>query len=308
MEDAKAPLTFLQQADLLIERGMPGDRELMVQRLRSVSYYRVSGYAFPFRIVDPSDPRKTESRLADGTTFEAVWTRYVFDRRLRLLLMDAIERTEIAVRSLFATHHALRHGAFAYATDPSSLPDLNAADSQLLDAKLSDEQARSREAFAEHFRSGYGDTHTHLPIWMAAEVLSLGTLLTLCRGSGSPVRSQVAAASGVHEVVFRSWLLTLNKIRNICAHHGRVWNREFGVKPKIPHQLTAWHAPVRVRGDRLFGILTICKWCLDQIAPQTCWGTRVRSLPRNTTGIPMRRMGFADGWEQCPIWLDRNGT
>ena len=96
----KEPLTFEQQADRLIRRGMQGDRELIVARLASVNYYRLSGYCYPFRNLDDT--------FRPGTTFAAVWQRYVFDRRLRLLVMDAIERIEVAVRFQLAYHHA--HG------------------------------------------------------------------------------------------------------------------------------------------------------------------------------------------------------
>ncbi len=93
-----------KQADLMISRGIVGDRELIETRLSSVNYYRLSGYLYPFR--NPDDTFKA------GTTFEMVWQRYAFDRRLRLLVMDAIERIEIAVRSQLACHHALNHGPY----------------------------------------------------------------------------------------------------------------------------------------------------------------------------------------------------
>ena len=101
MKYAKPPLTLEQQADQLLPRGMVGDRDVMIARLRSVSYYRLSGYWFPFRNADDS--------FKPGTSFEAVWNRYVFDRRLRLLVMDAIERIEVAVRSQLAHHHSLHY-------------------------------------------------------------------------------------------------------------------------------------------------------------------------------------------------------
>jgi len=59
---AKPPLTLEQQADQLIQRGMAGNREVMIARLQSVSYYRLSGYWFPFRSTDDSfKPGTSES-------------------------------------------------------------------------------------------------------------------------------------------------------------------------------------------------------------------------------------------------------
>ena len=94
MQYAKPPLTFEQQADLLIQRGMSGDRDLLVARLSVVNYYRLSGYWHPFK--------GTGDQFQPGTSFDEVWNRYAFDRRLRLLAIDAIERVEVAVRARLA--------------------------------------------------------------------------------------------------------------------------------------------------------------------------------------------------------------
>jgi abortive infection bacteriophage resistance protein len=94
----------------------------MRARVSAVNYYRLSGYWYPFR--NPDDTFKA------GTTFEAVWRRYVFDRRLRLLVMDAVERLEVAVRSQLAYHHAHQHGPFAYASEIASLPKLRPSEYQ----------------------------------------------------------------------------------------------------------------------------------------------------------------------------------
>lgn len=302
MKYDKQPLLFDEQADLLLRRGMAGDRDIMIRRLRQVSYYRLSGYAFPFRVPAATRTDQRDTQFAPGTTFQAVWNRYAFDRRLRLLLLDAIERIEIAVRSLLATHHAMRFGTFGYADSPTSLPELRQADRPKFTEKLRDEQARSKDVFAGHFRAKYGDLHPYLPIWMAAEVLSMGTLLTLYRSCGRDVRQAVADEFGVHEVVFASWLLTLNTIRNACAHHGRVWNREFGTKPKIPRRQPEWHSPVEIRGDRVFAVLTICKWCLDRIAPQSRWPCRLYALLAEFSEVPTLSMGFPPTWESSAIW------
>ncbi len=119
MKYTKPALTLEEQADLLLNRGMAGDRNIMIARLRTVGYYRLSGYWFPFR--------KTDESFKEGTSFETVWNRYAFDRRLRLLVMDAIERIEVAVRSELAHYHSLHFGPFGYATDHGTLPKLTVA-------------------------------------------------------------------------------------------------------------------------------------------------------------------------------------
>ncbi len=294
----KGHLTFEKQADRLLERGMQGDRDVMIARLASVNYYRLSGYSYPFR--NPDDTFRA------GTTFETVWQRYAFDRRLRLLIMDAVERIEVAVRSQLAYHHSEIHGPFAYAADPTSLPKFSDLAHQDFLEHVQEETERSRERFVQHFRDKYGDMHPFLPIWMAIEVMSFGTVLTFFRGAPHKVKQSVASAFGMPDIVFESWLLTLNTVRNICAHHGRLWNRENGVKPIIPRlqQFPDWHTPVKVDNNRVFAVLTICRHCLARIAPQSQWPVRLRSLLAEFSMIPLRDMGFPANWSESPLWKE----
>lgn len=300
MKFAKPPLTLEQQADLLLSRGMVGDRHLMVSRLGVVNYYRLSAYWYPFR--NPDDTLKA------GTTFETVWRRYVFDRRLRLLVMDAIERIEVALRTQLAYRHAHQYSTpFAYADDPAALPGLTPDQRIRFLGQMQEETQHSKETFVTHFRGKYGSDHACLPVWMACEIMTFGCLLTLFRGSDHAIQKAVAAVLGVHDVVLSSWFLTLNTIRNICAHHGRLWNRELGVKPKLPgsRRNPQWHTPVAVGNDRIFGILTICKHCLNRIAPQSHWGDRVRALLDEFQEVPRLNMGIPNNWQTCPIWMPR---
>ncbi len=301
MKYNKPPLSFEQQADLLISRGMNGDRALMIKRLETVSYYRLSGYWFPFR-------KSHEDTLKPGVSFESVWKRYAFDRRLRLLVMDAIERIEVAVRTNLAHHHAIDYSPFAYAENPQSLPKLKSDEWDKFKQKVIEETKRSQEVFVKHFRDKYGDSHEFLPVWMVTEVMTFGTILTFYRYTSHKVKQKVASVFGMPERVFESWLLTLNTIRNICAHHGRLWNRELGIKPMIPRrdQYPDWHDPIKINQDRVFAVLTICRYCLSRIAPQSRWPERVISLLDQYPDIPRSSMGFPENWQECPIWKNLN--
>lgn len=164
MRYTKPFLSLDDQVFRLQGRGMGGDAGFIKDRLESVSYYRLSGYWHPFRVA----PDKDEFRA--GTEFRRVWDQYVFDRRLRLLVMDALERIEVAVRGLVSAHHSRAFGAFGYIRDPSSLPDLR--ERHKLFEPLDRELERSQETFVAHFREKYEDRE--LPIWMATEVMSFG--------------------------------------------------------------------------------------------------------------------------------------
>jgi abortive infection bacteriophage resistance protein len=279
-----------------LSRGLIADREELIRRLKVVSYYRLSGYWYPFR--NPDDT------LQSGTTLDHVWRRYTFDRELRLLVLDAIDRVEIAVRTSLAYCHCHAYGPFGY-LNVSSLPGWDAPTFTRFQWKLKDEVRRSQEAFVVHFKGKYGDVHPELPLWMAAELMSFGMVFTLFRGMEKTIKRQVSAEFDVAFKVMESWLSCLNAIRNICAHHGRLWNRVLGVKPLIPAKNPQWHTPVEVHNDRTFAVLVMLRYMLGVVAPQSRWHDRVEVLIVKYPDIPLPQMGFPQDWRDSPIWHQR---
>lgn len=301
MKFEKPALTIEAQVELLLSRGMTGDAACIANRLAMANYYRLSGYWYPFKT--------GENQFRTGTSFETVWRRYTFDRHLRLLVMDALERIEITLRTQFAYHHSHDHGPFAYTDDPKSLPKLSTADWHKFQTRLLEEIDRSREPFMTHFRRTYGTDHPVPPVWCAIEVISFGSLVTLYRNATRKVKKAVADVFGVPPEVLESWILSLNTVRNLCAHHGRLWNKVLGVKPRIPlkDHYPQWHEPVAIGPERVFGILSIGKHCLDRIAPQSQWPDRLKKLLAEYPEIPIREMGFPKNWDQSPIWKEEGG-
>ncbi|NLG17622.1 MAG: DNA-binding protein [Fibrobacter sp.] len=295
MKYTKPQLTFECQADLLIKRGLIADRPTLIKRLEAVSYYRLSGYLFPFR--------NSDDTFKNGTTIDTVWKLYTFDRQLRLLILDAIERIEIAVRTNLVYLHVHQHGPFGY-TLPESLPCLSSDRHNEFLQKLNDEQNRNKEVFVKHFLQKYGDSHQNLPFWMSCEIMPFGMMLTLLNGVEKPIRQKMGDLYGVSDDVLLSWMRSINGVRNICAHHSRLWNREIGYQPTIPrkNKHPEWHSPVEVTGNRIFGVLTVLKYMLNRIAPQSNWINRFTDLLIRYPEVPKRQMGFADNWQECPIW------
>lgn len=282
---------------------MAGELDQIVQRLSYVSYYRLSGYWHPFRF-DENGVLLADSRFREGTTFEAVWARYAFDRRLRVLVMDAIERFEIAFRTWLAYEHAHAHGPFSYAEDPATLSGLIDKDRRRLLSELAEEMRDSKETFVDHFKAKYGDEHEWMPIWMVSETMTLGQSAVFFRGVSAKIKQSVAWRLQVHDKVLQSWVSRLNTVRNICAHHGRLWNRGFGTDILIPTSQPAWMAPIRVANEQMFGVLTILQYCLSQIAPQSKWRDRFTAIVAEFNTVPLKFMGFPDNWQTCPIWGD----
>jgi len=315
MDYKKKATSWDEQADLLISRGMVGDKTAIVRALQSTNYYRLSGYWYPFRIVDPDDKSKRLDEFRDNTIFDAIWDRYIFDRELRLLVLDAIERIEVATRSQLMYHHAHAHGPFGYATNSLSLPNAKESERQTFLEGISRESKRSNEQFVKHFRNKYGNDHLRLPkdkaalpAWMLCEVVSFGTLCWFYKYSNDEVQKNIANTVNVPVVLFDSWLQALRIVRNTCAHHSRLWNKKIHhrERPQVPtnkKRFPDWHTNVIITNDHIFGILTICKYLLDQICPENHFVGRLTNLISEHPNIPLISMGFPDNWTQSPIWF-----
>jgi len=299
MNYGKPALDFPEQADLLIRHGLVADLDELIDTLKRVSYFRLSGYLFPFR------QNRTSSQLQAGTTLEEVWDRYVFDRQLRVCAIDALERIEVAIRTQLVTRLTTLHGPFAH-VNRAHLPRLTHHRHRKLMAKVERGIDQSREVFVNHYKSKY-TSEVHMPLWMVAEVMDYGSILTLFRGAAASVRQGIAADYGVSDRVLESWLIAGNTLRNGCAHHARLWDRVHGTAVMIPHHKNHpdWHLPVPVGQDarRNFAQFTVMQYLLRHIAPQSHWADRLECLwAVKHPAIPIQRMGFPADWKDCPIW------
>lgn len=301
MNYTKMPLSFEGQATRLIGRGLVADQDELIKRLSSVSYYRLSGYLYPFRQPESDD-------YIEGTTLKVVWGRYCFDRRLRVLLLDAIERVEVSIRTQLTYHFSHAHGAFGYC-DERNFPNLKIADYINWRESLLIETSRSKEALKKHFFNKYGETHRNLPVWMASELMSMGSLLTLLKGVDGGIAGEVSAHFGMADELLLSWLRSLYAARNICAHHSRLWNRVLGYAPSLPqkNKYPHWHL-TDVDGkqilvnDRVGILLMICNSFLRQISPTSRWQERLEQLFAEYSEIPTINLGLPEDWKTHPLW------
>ena len=298
MKYTKPPLTFEQQADILLQRGMLADRSVLIQRLGEVSYYRLSAYWYSFRISGTDN-------FKPNTRFDRVWDHYVFDRQLRLLTMDAIERVEVSLKTQLIQAFVFKYGAFGH-LNRLNLPGITIESHERFLTKLRGETERSKEAFVEHYRIKYR-SETDLPLWMAAEIMDFGTMLTLFRNMDQYTKRDIATYYGLRAAVLESWLMTLNYVRNICAHHSRLWNRVLSTPPRIPREKThpEFHVAIAIEPDSVFSVLCLLRYMQKRIAPQSGWRERlVQLIKEKHPEIPIHWMGFPVKWESTQIWRE----
>jgi abortive infection bacteriophage resistance protein len=288
--------TFEEQAEILLSRGLEADKATLISRLETVNYYRISGYLYPFRTPD--------DQFKPNTSLDLIWTHYTFDRKFRLVVLDAIERLEVAVRTQLAYLHSEAFGPFGY-FEATKLPNLSTQDHNRWFSEIKNDFSLSKERFARHFREKYGDSHDIPPIWVAVEQMTLGKTVTFYRGCPSEIQKEIAEHFGVPDVLFLSWLKTLNEVRNVCAHHGRLWNRALGNNPQLPNKNKHpdWHKPNKVVQDKMFVVMVILRFCLRIAAPTSRWHKRVEMLLDEYPMMPLDWMGFPKNWKEHALWL-----
>jgi abortive infection bacteriophage resistance protein len=302
MNYTKHALSFREQSSLLISRGLIVDDPSELENyLQQVNYYRLSGYWFVFKDINPTTGTET---FKPGTTFQMIQGRYEFDRKLRLLLLDAIERIEVAIlRTRMVETHTNRFGPFGYADKKNYNPKFTQADFKKLLNDIVQDEDRSHEEFIRRYRSKY-TSETHLPLWMATELMSFGQLLTLYRNQDLSLKQTIARQFELFPMVLDSWLLTLNYIRNSCAHHARLWNRPLPLKIKLPDQKhdTRWYSPAQIPNNTNFSVITVVQYLLTYILPDNQWKNSIQQLLAAYPAIPLKPMGFPGKWQDLPLW------
>lgn len=309
-------LNYAEQVALLKSRGLVvNDPAAAAWFLGHVNYYRFSGYCLAFE----DGGRHT---FAPGTTFEQVRGAYDFDFALRDLLCEALEIVEIDLRTAVAHHFGERHGAFGH-TDPANFNQAKPARTTSTRTKprrtlfthadwltnLRREAKRSKELFVLHFK----DTYTgfpDLPVWVATESMSFGSLSWMIEGMTVADQRAVASRYGIQQHILRSWVHHLNVARNTCAHHGRLWDRFWSVRPELPAG-KAWQTPHLIGNERLSVTLLILyrllKRCLKSPVPDPFpanWRNRVNGYLNNLPAAPdaATKLGLTPDWFAGPLW------
>lgn len=277
--------TVDEQAKLLIDnKGLVcGDEAELKRALVEIGYYRLSAYWFPYKVRD-DDGRM---RFLEGTTLEMILHPYEFDRRLRILMFDAIGKIEVYLRSRLAYLASREYGAFGY-------PDAVA-----VRLKREFSVAKRSEQYVKHFVTKYGDEHELPPYWVMTECLTMGTIELLFSSVSPQTRTVIASEFDVRVPILKSWIAVLRAARNACCHHSRVWNRTWGVKPIIPK---AWEG-FAASNDRTFAVLSVVYYLLTKISGADEWRRELETLLTEFDDIPLNKLGFPDRWSECDPWV-----
>jgi abortive infection bacteriophage resistance protein len=292
----KPYLSLPDQIQLLKHRGLQvADDVATMECLHRNGYYRLSAYWYPFREIVAG--KRTDTFLP-GSRFENAVDLYRFDKKFKLVLLDAIERVEIAARVEVAMVLG-RRDPFAYLDSRRFRPEFRGHQKWL--EKFQDKQRGSTDEFVFHYQRQYGIA-SPMPIWIAIELWDFGMLSHAFTGMQELDQTQVAARFSVPDWrILASWLWTLNYIRNVIAHHGRLWNRNLSVNPRLPRrgQIPDFDDSLPLNAARIHSVCCILCYLTSVINPQSSWIGEMKNMVNNFPSMPyasIQDMGFPAGW------------
>ena len=296
----KKPLTINEQIDQLKKRGLAiQDIDNAEHYLNQISYYRLAGYWWPMQSDKINHIFKPQSRFSD------VIALYNFDRELRLLIFDVIEKIEISLRAKLIYH--LSHEFDPWWFQNTSL-FINTSELVQTLASMDEEVVRSKDAFIKEHKKKHKDDLRFPPAWKTLELTSFGSLSKLYGNLKNNIKSKdiIAKEFGTSNHTFLpSWLQSITQIRNYCAHHSRLWNRNLPGRPKLlskPPMPWIHEVPPEQEFQMLYIHLCCMKYLLNTIQPVDHFTQKLLNLLASYPSVDPKALGLKLSWQNEPLW------
>ncbi|MBR1775370.1 MAG: Abi family protein [Bacteroidales bacterium] len=314
----KPPLTYEEQINLLKSRGLIFSEEEKYNALKylpNISYYRLSAYMLPYK--KKNSKGEIIDEFKDNTTWTTIYNLYKFDRKLRLLIFDAIERIEIAIRSQiiyqlshkYGSHWQDRREIFKQPETKTSRDGKRIFTVDVysdIQQQIKEQLDISQEMFIKHYKQKYNNP-VNPPSWMSIEIMYFNHLSRIC--SGLKNRSDLVGIAKYFDLppkTFCSWLHTINYVRNLCAHHSRLWNREFNIVPEkleFSKNLIWVNNPHNIKRSKPYYFFCMIVYLLQTINPTSKFKERLKNLLLEYNDVvSLESMGFSKNWKEEYIW------
>ncbi|MGZ3237098.1 MAG: Abi family protein [Burkholderiaceae bacterium] len=288
---AETPAALLSK---LIAQGLSiPDRAVALQYITFVGHYRLKGYWL--HLINP-----TTKQFLPNTTFDIIQSRYEFDREIRALILEAIERLEVAIRNSICNFLSLKYTPHWYLNSALFKSGRKFGYGQML-SKIEQDVGRSHEKkFIEAYNNTYDEPYLP-PSWAMSECVTLGSwskTYQMLRDSAD--KKAISTKFGIPQTeVFESWIHTLTVLRNMSAHHDRFIHNKLRVSP-------ANHTSKNIKfsdNRSIYAALTVMHVLLDAIGFNNTFKQRILSL-QNTYGVGMlQELGFPKNWPAgAPGW------
>ena len=303
----KPPFSYPDLLNKLKERGLLiSDEDFATAHLRNIGYYRLIGYGLPLE--EYNDEGARTGNYKSETQFDDLVNIYITDRKIRTLLLSALERVEVAVRNIINHELACKYGSAHWYMDANlfkTSDDFSHADflreikrHTQKSAEPGSAREGKREVFIHHYYSQY-DEPEYPPCWMVSEILPLGSWSKVYEHLGiSKDRKLISKQLDLAPATLQSWLHSLTYLRNICAHHSRLFGRKFVMRPN-----QAKGTPF-LNENRLFNYVCVVYRLLKSISPDSTWIDKFHDELEPLNEFLLAQYGFSTNWLEDEFWLE----
>lgn len=304
---SKVPQSYEALIEKLRSRNLTiTNADSAISHLKNIGYYRLIGYGLPLEIKDENEQRTR--CFPDTIDFETILNAYIIDRKMRLLLLGAIERIEVAVRNTINHELACKYQNAHWYMDSTLFNESDEfSHSELLrqiknhtskSALSGSDREKRREIFIHHYYSQY-DEPEYPPCWMVAEILPLGSWSKVYQHlKVSKDRKLISRQFDLAPRTLQSWLHALTYLRNLCAHHARLFGRKLVIRPNNDKGVPF------VERNFLYNSICVTHRLLKSISPETSWIDEVHDLLEELPDELLPHYGFETNWLEEPFWLD----
>jgi abortive infection bacteriophage resistance protein len=262
------------------------DFQKAAQRLKTVSYHRLLPYLECLS--------KTNHDFVESS-FDAAWGLYYFDRKLRFLMNDAIERIEVAFRTSLSETMSWKYSPYWFLEKKlfSNKQKYTGFIEQVNNACKDRHNAYIQEYYSKY------DSPKYPPSWVLFECLSFGACISVfCNIKQLKDRKSICAIFNEHPTTMQSWLYAMRYVRNLCAHHSRIWNRWFVVTPALTFLLGKNFN----KNNTCYAQLIVLERLLNNLDHEHSWKLELKALLLNHEKLPIHEMGFELNWQNDPFW------
>ncbi len=281
----KPPKKIDDLIDLLESRGLEVlDKGKMAGYLKNISYYHLSSYFKFFQ--------KSVDVFDDGVTFDQVLNIYEFDKKLRLIVLDVTERIEKSLKSRMIGEISLKENNSHWHSSVDSYISKDLFDKYVFDCL---EKAKSsKDIDFKNYYCKYNSPE-YPPAWIFFESLSFGEVVTFYRNLNAENRKMVSKTFGLNHIYLTSWMFGLSVIRNVSAHHARLWDKRMFARILLDHNeykhLFNQEKPVNV-----YNYFLVAHILMQRINPTSTWLGRLEGII-NEHEIDVAHMGFPENWQ-----------
>jgi abortive infection bacteriophage resistance protein len=296
MKCEKEPFSCEKHIEILQNRGLEvTDTERAIKYLNSVGYFRLTGYMYHLQENDGSHQFKGK------VTFDDIINLYQFDKKLRVIINEYLERIEVAMRAKLTNYFSIKYGFF-WLTNKNLFADLTIHQSII--NEITETFLNPQESYLKSFKRKY-TSEAFPPSNMALETLTMGKITRLYKSlKNDTEKMQIAKDFNLPPNILTSWIIYLTNIRNICAHHSRLWNKRVTAdQPIIPSR-----EKYKFNGEitpnfhiTIYGVISIINRLLSSFNPKNSFIAKIEAIIEEHN-IDTSLMNFPNNWKEVATW------